>query len=208
MCQSGPYHALNFLGDRGAAIFALQARRGPTFIINGTNDTVVAIPEHGPSFFDDLRKRTIMMNGSNKNVFETYFDEGASHRPAWVTKLAAAWLEKKLHFANWTSGKIASLPTINIGDWAVKNDVSLSKSSMREDRDAGLVAIDVKAPKLTPEQLSVMPLDEWQKHRAKFVYSSWASAAIADAKRSAAAGPPITGSSATLSPNQAAPDHR
>ena len=44
MCQSGPYHALEFLGDRPAVLFALQAKRGPTFIINGTNDTVVAIP--------------------------------------------------------------------------------------------------------------------------------------------------------------------
>jgi len=44
MCQSGPYHAIEFLGDRGAALFTLQARRGPTYIVNGTNDTVVAIP--------------------------------------------------------------------------------------------------------------------------------------------------------------------
>lgn len=207
MCQSGPYHALEFLGDRGAAIFTLQARRGPTFIINGTNDTVVAIPEHGPAFFDDLRKRTIAMNGSSKNVFETYFDEGASHRPAWVTKLAAAWLEKSLHFAYWKPGKITSLPTIRIGDWAAKNNVIFSKSSLREDRDAGLVAIDAKVPKLTPEQLSVMPLDEWQKHRAEFVYSSWATAAIADARQNAAAAPVNTGSPATPSPAPAAPDH-
>ena len=203
MCQSGPYRALEFLGDRGAAIFTLQARRGPTFIINGTNDTVVAIPEHGPEFFDDLRRRTIAMNGSAKNVFETYFDQGASHRPAWVTKQAAAWLENKLHFANWTARKFAMLPTIRIGDWAAKNDVYLNKSSMREDRDAGLAAIDVNVPNLTPEQLSVLPLDDWQRHRAEFVYSTWASAAIADAKRSEAAGSPIQGS-----PIQDDPNHR
>lgn len=196
MCQSGPYHALEFLGDRGAAIFALQAQRGATFIINGTNDTVVAIPQHGPDFFDDMRKRAIAMNGSDKNIFETYFDPGASHRPAWVTKLAASWLADNLHFANWNAKKIATLPTITIGAWAAKNGVYLNKSAMRADRDAGLIAIDAGVPKLTPEQLSVLPLDEWQRQRKNFVYSTWAEKATADAKAgeaAAQASPTLTG---------------
>jgi dienelactone hydrolase len=184
MCQSGPYHALEFLGDRAAVLFALEAKRGPTFIINGTNDTVVAIPTHGPDFFDDLRKRTIAELGWDKNVFTTYFDPGASHRPAWATKIAAQWLADNLHFANWKSRQIAGLPTIRIGDWAAKNGVELNKSAQREDRDAGLVAIDVNVPKLTPEQLSVLPRAEWEKEREEFVYSTWARDAIADAERS------------------------
>ncbi len=183
MCQSGPYHALEFLGDRGAVLFALQAKRGPTFIINGTNDTVVAIPQHGPDFFADLRKRTIAELGSEKNVFTTYFDPGASHRPAWVTKIAATWLDENLHFANWKTKQIAGLPTIRIGDWARKNEVYLNKSAEREDRDAGLVAIDVNVPKLTTEQLSVLPMDEWQKQKDEFVYAVWARDAIAEAKK-------------------------
>jgi dienelactone hydrolase len=181
MCQSGPYHALAFLGDRPAVLFTLQARRGPTFIFNGTNDTVVAIPEHGPQFFEDLRKRVIALDGSDKNVFTTYFDPGASHRPAWVTPRAAEWLAANLHFANWNARTIPALPTIRIGDWAEKNDVYLNKSAMRPDRDAGLVAIDVDVPKLTPQQLSVLPMPEWEKEKAQFVYSAWAHAAIADA---------------------------
>jgi len=183
MCQSGPYQALKFLGDRPAVLFALHARRGPTFIVNGSNDTVVAIPQHGPDFFADLRKRTIATSGSDKDVFTTYFDPGASHRPAWVSKLAAQWLGDNLRFANWSSSQIATLPTIKIGDWAQKNGVYLNKSALREDRDAGLVAIDVKAPKMTPEQLSVLPLPEWEKRRAEFVYSSWARKATAEAKK-------------------------
>jgi hypothetical protein len=192
MCQSGPYHALEFLGDRGAAIFTLHAKRGPTFIFNGTNDTVVAIPQHGPAFFDDLRMRTIAMNGSAKNVFTTYFDEGASHRPAWVTKRAATWLAENLHFANWNAKTIAALPAIRIGDWAAKNNVYLNKSAMREDRDAGLVTIDTSVPKLTPEQLSVLPMAEWQQHRSEFVYSAWAGKAIADARQNSTGAAPVS----------------
>ena len=182
MCQSGPWKALSFLGDRAAVIYTLNARRGPTFVMNGTADTVVAIPEHGPAFFDDLRKRAIAMNGSSQNVFETYFDPGASHRPAWVTRVAVAWLGSQLHFANWSNAEISSLPTIKIGEWAAKKDVPLSTSQMREDRDAGLEAIDVDAPRLTPEELSVLPRDQWQVQREDFVYSTWAKRAVADAE--------------------------
>ncbi|MGA8043434.1 MAG: acetylxylan esterase [Terracidiphilus sp.] len=183
MCQSGPYQALKFLGDRPAAIFALQARRGPTFIWNGTADTVVAIPQHGPEFFEDLRARTIALNGSDRNVFTTYFDPGASHRPGWVTKPAAEWLAQQLHFANWSARKIRKLPTIRIADWAATKGVYLNHSAQREDRDGGLRAIDVDVPKLTPEQLSVLPMAEWERERQKFAYASWAADAIADAKR-------------------------
>lgn len=187
MCQSGPYRALSFLGDRPAVLFTLQARRGPTFIWNGTSDTVVAIPQHGPEFFADLRRRVIALNGSGKNVFTTYFDPGASHRPAWVTPRAAEWLAANLHFAYWSAKSIPSLPTIRIGAWAAENHVYLNKSAMRQDRDAGLLTINVGVPKLTPQQLNVLPLAEWEKQKAKFVYSSWAKAAIAAATRQNAA---------------------
>lgn len=182
MCQAGPWHALSFLGDRPAAIFTLNARRGPTFVMNGTNDTVVAIPEHGPKFFDNLRQRTIAMNGSPKNVFQTWFDPGASHRPAWVLKVAAAWLATNLHFPNWSERKLKSLPVVSIGDWAAATGVPLNHSAMRPDRDAGLEAISAGVPRLTVEQLTVMPLDEWQQRKEEFVYSHWARQAIADAE--------------------------
>jgi len=100
-----------------------------------------------------------------------------------VTKSAAQWLGDNLHFAHWKSGQIASLPTIRIGDWATKVGVEFNKSAQREDRDAGLVAIDLNVPKLTPEQLSVLPMAEWEKVREEFVYSTWARDAIADAEK-------------------------
>jgi len=192
MCQSGPYRALAFLGDRPAVIFTLQARRGPTLIWNGTSDTVVAIPEHGPDFFAGLRRRVIALNGSDKNVFTTSFDPGASHRPAWVTPRAAEWLAANLHFANWRTKSIPKLPTIRIGAWAAENQVRLNKSAMRHDRDAGLLTLDVGVPKLTPQQLNVLPMAEWEKQKTEFVYSSWARDAIAAATKDDAHGSSTT----------------
>ena len=180
MCQSGPYHALEFLGDRPAAIYTLNARRGVTFIFNGTADNVVAIPTHGPDFLADLRERTIAMNGSATNIFETYFDEGAKHRPSWITKRAAIWLNDQLHFANWAD--FSKLPTITIGDWAAKSDFNMRESAHRDDQAGGLLTMDAGVPKLSRDQLYIMPREEWEKHRSEFVHASWAAAAIADAK--------------------------
>lgn len=183
MCQGGPYRALSFLEDRPAVLYALNAQRGKTFILNGTNDTVVDIPHHEADFFDALRQRVIALNGK-KNVFETYFVPQASHRPAWIMKVAALWLEKNLHFPNWTAAKVEASPVISIRDWAAQVGLRLNKSAQREDRDAGISAIAANVPRLTQDELNVLPLDEWQRERKKFVYSTWAKDAIADANGS------------------------
>jgi hypothetical protein len=183
MCQSGPYKALAFLGDRPAVLFTLNARRGDTFILNGTNDTVVDIPHHGPDFFADLRNRVIDLNGSQRGVFTTYFDPGASHRPSWITPVAAEWLNAELHFPKWRGRRIDELPTTAIRTWAAKVDFPLGKSSGREDRDAGIRAIDAGVPLLTPEQLDVLSLPEWQKKKGDFIYASWVERASEQAAR-------------------------
>lgn len=183
MTQSAPYKALRFLGDRGAAIYTLNARRGPTFVWNGTDDTVVAIPTHGPKFFANLRQRTIAMNGSAKNVFTTHFDPGASHRPAWVLRAPAEWLEKELRFPNWTPQKVAEMPVINIGEWAKAHGVYLDDGQRRLNRDAGLEALAAGVPGLKPSQLDVFSMSEWKQKRGKLVWAAWAEHATAAAVR-------------------------
>lgn len=181
MCQSGPYRALHFLGDRAVVLYVLNARRGTTFVLNGTADKVVDIPHHGLDFFQDLRTRVIAMNGTDRNVFETYFVPGASHRPAWLMKVAVVWLDKNLHFTRWKTSEIATLPETSILAWSAKNGVHLNKSSMREDRDAGIVTLDAGVPKLTQEQLDVLTRQQWEQQRQQLVYSTWAQDAAAEA---------------------------
>jgi dienelactone hydrolase len=182
MCQGGPYRALAFLGDRGPVLYTLGARRGVTFIINGTNDTVVDIPHHEQDFFDALRQRTITLNGSDHGVFETYFDPGASHRPNWMTPTAAAWLEKNLRFPNWSSISVAGLPVEPMRAWAERVGFTLNKSSAREDRDAGLPILVAPVPLLSKEQLTILPLADWERRKSEFVYSTWAERATTAAK--------------------------
>ncbi len=177
MCQASPYKALSFLGDRGAVLFTLSARRrdpdAATFIINGTADTVVAIPTHGPDFFNDLHQRTVALNGSDRGVFTTFFDPGASHRPSWMTPLAARWLNTELQFPAWQHQDISNLPTTTIGAWAGRIGLQLGKSGSREDRDAGIVALATDVPLLTAADLDVLPRTEWERRNSEFVYASW-----------------------------------
>lgn len=182
MCQSGPYKALAFMGDRPAVLYTLNARRGSTFIINGTNDTVVDIPHHEQDFFDALRKRVVAMNGSDRGVFTTYFDPGASHRPAWITRVAAEWLGRQLNFPNWPQSSIASLPVTSIREWGTSVGYTFNKSSEREDRDAGIVAISAHVPLMTPAQTDILSPSAWQLLKSGFIYSSWVERALADAR--------------------------
>ena len=64
-----PYESLNFLGDRPAVIYALQAARGPTMVFNGLGDTAVAIPTHGENFFEDLRARAVQLCMAGRMIF-------------------------------------------------------------------------------------------------------------------------------------------
>ena len=182
MCQSGPYKALSFLGDRPAVLFTLNARRGDTFILNGTEDTVVDIPHHEQDFFDALKLRVETLNGGAKGVFQTYFDPGASHRPNWMTPVAAEWLDRELHFPNWPQAKIAALPIEGARNWAARVGYPLGKSGEREDRDAGLPAIAASVPLLSQEQLNILPQAEWERRKTEFVYATWVERALADAR--------------------------
>lgn len=173
MCQAAPYKALDFLGDRPAVLFTLNARRCDTFIINGTADTVVAIPTHGEEFFNEMRQRVVTLNGSDKGVFTNYFDPGASHRPSWVTPRAAEWLNSELHFPAWRNTDIGSLPTVKIGDWAERTGAAVPKNYNRNDRDAGIVALATDAPALDAEKLDVLSPAEWERRKSEFIYGTW-----------------------------------
>jgi hypothetical protein len=177
MCQAAPYKALQPLGDRGAVLFTLNARRGDTFILNGTADTVVAIPTHGPGFFAALRQRVLALNGGEHtrhgSVFTTYFDPGASHRPSWITPRAAEWLNRELAFPNWRNQNIDQLPTIKIANWATQTHARMTKNYDREDRDYGIIALAADVPALTAAQLDVLPRAEWEQHKTDLIYANW-----------------------------------
>jgi len=173
MCQAIPYQSMKFLGDRGAALYDLHARRGRTLIINGTADDVVSIPRMGAGFFDDLRQRTIALHGSAQNVFDIAWVQGGGHRPYFVTRAAALWLEAQLEFPRWTAEKIARMPETHIGEWARKNSVFLDPQYATELREGGTMALGEGVPAVARELLNALPGATWERDQDRYVYETW-----------------------------------
>lgn len=179
MCQGLPYKALDFLGDRPAALYALHASRGPTLIYNGLADTVVAIPTHGEAFFHDLRQRTAALLGKSDGVFDYRLVPEISHRPFFVTRDVALWLEQKLDFPNWTAATIEKIPTTHISAWAAANNVAMDRGYIAEDREGGTLALGEDVPGLSRDDLSVFAPDEWQQRKSELIYETWVAKARA-----------------------------
>jgi dienelactone hydrolase len=174
MCQGGPYRALEALGDRGAVIYALNASRGATLVMNGTADNLIVSPHTDEAFFVDLRRRAAAITGSEKNLPETVWFEGAGHRPSFVTRGAVVWLNRQLHFANWDEGYINVLPEVRIREWSDKTGGKVGAAWQTEGSEWGVMALDAGVPKVPREQLQAVPNKVWQEHKDDYTWQSWA----------------------------------
>lgn len=173
MCQGIPYKSLEFLQDRPAAIYALHAARGPTLVYNGLEDTTVSIPRFGEPYFRELQERVARLRGKREGVFDTGFVPGAGHRPYFVTKPVALWLEQHLDFPNWTAEQIETMPETHISEWARRNRVEMDPLYSSEHREGGVRALGTGVPGLTREDLSVFNPSEWETRKESFIHPAW-----------------------------------
>jgi dienelactone hydrolase len=158
MCQSIPYGAMKFLGDRGLELYKLHPA---TLIWNGSADDVVAMPKAGPGFFEDMKRRL------GAKDFEFGFTEGGGHRPYFLTKPAAEWLEKHLHFPAWN----AHQQETHISEWAVRNHVAMDSQYATELREGGTMALGSSVPAVPHDLLNAIP--DWEKVKNQYIYETW-----------------------------------
>jgi hypothetical protein len=90
-----------------------------------------------------------------------------------VTRPVALWLERQLHFPNWTEAAIARMPETHIGEWARRERVYIEPAYNTEIREAGVRALGSGIPGVAREQLNAVPLDQWKRDKDRFVYESW-----------------------------------
>jgi dienelactone hydrolase len=174
MCQGGPSKILDsFLPDKGAVIYALNQRRGPTLIMNGTVDGIVTSVHSDEAFFDGLRARAEAITGTKAGIFDTYWFPGAGHRPNFVTRAGAAWLFCQLHFPNWTEDKINSFGEVHVIEWSEKTGAHIGRNFQKELSEGGLRALTTDVPNVPREQLQAVPIEEWRQHKDDFVWESW-----------------------------------
>jgi dienelactone hydrolase len=152
MCQGIPYRSLSFLGDRGPVVYALNAKRGPTLVYNGSADTVVDIPHHAEDFFANLRQQTSALLGGKKDVFDYQFFPGGGHDPYFLTKPVALWLYEKLKFPGWTKKQLQSM------------------------------VFETAIPAIPRVDLRAIPDAVWDADQDSYVYESWRERAQAASK--------------------------
>jgi len=172
MCQGIPYQSLSFLGERGPAIYALNAKRGSTLVYNGSADKVVDIPNHGEEFFAQLHEQTVALLGSKKDVFEYEFLSGGGHRPYFLTKPIALWLNEKLKFPNWTKKQLAAMPETHVSEWTAKNHLDPTSPDY-ELHEGGTMALGTDIPAVPRNDLRAIPDVVWDAQQDNYVYEGW-----------------------------------
>jgi dienelactone hydrolase len=170
MCQGGPYQALSFLPDKGAILYALHQRAGATLVLNGTEDNLVALPGHLQSFFADLNTRVVALGGSGIPPIDYRFYPGVGHRPSWVNRDAAEWLNARLQLPRWRNVKLDSLGETHIAEWTQATGATITRGYEQEKTEGGIHAVGQGFPAPTRAQLQAVPDDVW---RADAEHYSW-----------------------------------
>lgn len=173
-CQAPPWRALGVLGDRGAILYALNADRGPMYVMNGDADTVMKMSDHPPAWFEDVRQRAARLHGSDQGLFTSILYASVSHRTSWVDLDGVLWLNHQLHFAFWDDAAIRAAGTTHISQWIKSNGVDISPNYLREDREGGLEAVGTGFPAISRQDLMVLPADEWRRQNSVLLYDAWA----------------------------------
>ena len=171
--QGLPYQSLRFLKDPPAVIYALNAERGATLVVNGELDWD-GTPRKNPMELQAIRERTIKLRGTSNSIFDvSQLEPGAIHRPYFVNRDVALWLHHQMQFPNWTEAEIQVMPKTYIRDWAKKENVEIDSSYTTEGLESGMHALGTNIPGLTREQLSVFSPEEWEKQKDQMILESW-----------------------------------
>lgn len=173
MCEAIPYQSLRFLGDRAAVLFALNAKRGPTLVWHGSADQVEDIPHHGENFFENLRNRTMAEVGSSKGIFDFGFTPDGGHRPYFLAKPVALWLEDKVKFPNWTKRQIEGMAETRVLDWAAKNNLKTPANLSNAHDRGGTMALSNEIPVVSRDDLHAIPEAVWDSERESYIYETW-----------------------------------
>jgi hypothetical protein len=126
-----------------------------------------------------MRDRTVATLGSAQNVFEFGFNPIGGHRPYFLTKPVALWLQKQLHFPNWTEASIAAMPETPVAEWGKANGVPVEGGSAAEAKVGGILALGDDIPGYPREELSVFTKAEFEQVKTPYLLETWVAAARA-----------------------------
>jgi mannose-6-phosphate isomerase-like protein (cupin superfamily) len=149
--------------------------------MNGLKDGLITKFNEQQPWFDALRDRVLTKDAlyfnevpaARERLFTTFFDPEAGHRPAFAERRAALWLNDQLHFPNWTNAQINAFPLTTAHDWATAHHVRITAAYDNPTQEGGTPILDLHLPGLTREQLTVVPVADWQRDRAQYTFDAW-----------------------------------
>jgi hypothetical protein len=142
--------------------------------MNGMADSLVAAPHHFQSFFADLNARVAALAGPGVPPIDTVFYPGVGHRPSWVNRDAAEWLNARLHFPRWRNVSLDSLGETHIAAWAAATGATINKGYEVETKEGGIEAVGRDFPAPTLDQLQAVPFAEWDAHKDEYIWQALA----------------------------------
>jgi len=115
----------------------------------------VSTEKNAEPFFVGLRDRTAALHGSTEGIFQWGFTPAAGHRPHFLNRSCALWLEQNLDFPNWTGATIKAMPETHVSEWAKQFGIPMDSSFGTEEREGGTLAVGRDVPGYEHESLSV-----------------------------------------------------
>jgi dienelactone hydrolase len=174
MCTGQPYRSLLPMGDRPAILYALHAARGPALVFNGTKDGTVGIRIDQEEIFQNLRGRVAALRGGNpEGLFEWGFEPGAGHRPWFVTRPVALWLERTLDLPAWTESDIRAMPETHISEWVKARKADIDPLYADEHQEGGTMALGSGVPRPSRDDLCVFTAEAWEREKDRLVHEKW-----------------------------------
>jgi hypothetical protein len=158
-CSKMPYeaiaHAMSF-----NEFNALVAPHAATLHINGDSDSIIDSAEEGKAVVRRVRAavagaKQILADAGIDGTIETYFVRDGGHRPYFITRPVAEWLQRYLQ----TPEERRPIPdkTVKLGDWVAARGLKLEKLYDTERRQRGTNAIDIGAVYRDPAELACFP---------------------------------------------------
>lgn len=174
MCQAIPYKALLFLKDRAAALAAMSAARGPMLVYNGLEDPLLTYKGRDPiRHFEDLQARAALLFGRRPGIFDVSYEIRGGHRPYFLTRAAATWLDGHIDLPEWTPESIRQMQSTHIGAWVQIRKPEIDPLYSGDDREGGTIALGEHIPVPPRRQLDCFDDAEWEKRSAELTFESW-----------------------------------
>ena len=98
---------------------------------------------------------------------------GVGHRPFFVTRAVALWLERVLDLPAWSEAGIRVMPETHISEWARREQVELDPLYASEHREGGTLALGSSVPGLSRDQLSALDPQRWERDKERMIYEAW-----------------------------------